>query len=244
MNDPILVRRRLEPTASRARLLLEAVSEVESIEEGQLPPAHLAAHALAAIRQEAPGFRPERVVIDVRGIGHDHLPTRVAGIIAPVDFAHARARARVVQRAGRVLDIEAVGRVVEPVRSRPHPVPGKLAAFARAVDLEPRDYARLDAWPADYLVALCAAGVEAENENEGGLAKLIRLNVEIVNEAKIATSALHLAIDGVRPVSGDMAKVVFRVTSGAGRLVARGDALIVSALAHSAAMAIPLRFVA
>src|SRR5688572_6086661 len=147
MSDPILVRRRLEPTASRARLLLEAVSEVESIEEGQLPPAHLAAHALAAIRQDAPFFKPERIVIQVKGIGHDHLPTWVAGIVAPVDFAHARACARVVQRSGRVLDIEAHGRIVQPTRSRPHPVPGKLAAFARAVDLRPRDYARLDSWP-------------------------------------------------------------------------------------------------
>jgi hypothetical protein len=243
MSDPILVRRRLEPTASRARLLLEAVSEVESIEEGQLPPAHLAAHALAAIRQDAPRFKPERILIQVKGIGHDHLATRVAGIVAPVDFAHARACARVVQRSGRVLDIEAHGRLVEPARARPHPVPGKLAAFARAVDLRPRDYARLEAWPADYVAALCAAGVEAENENEGGLAKLIRLNVELVNDGPISSS-LRLAIDGVRPLSGDMAKVVFRVTSGAGRLVARGDALIVSALARSSAMAIPLRLVA
>ena len=64
-----------------------------------------------------------------------------------------------------------------------------------------------------------------------------------MSDGPILTS-LRLSIDGIRPVSGDMARVVFRVTSGAGRLVARGDALIVSALAHSCAMAIPLRFVA
>lgn len=243
MSGSILVRRRIDPTAARARLLLEAVSEVESIEEGMLPPAHLAAHALAAIRHDAPGFKPERVVINVTGIGHDHLPTRIVGVVAPIDPEHIRARARVVQRCGRVLEIDAVGRSERAKRSAPHPVPGKLAAFARAVDLAPRDYERLVAWPADYVVALCAAGVEAENENEGGLAKLIRLKVELVSDGPIDRS-LHLAIDGVRPVSGDMAKVVFRVTSTAGRLVARGDALIVSALARSSAMAIPLRLVA
>ncbi len=109
--------------------------------------------------------------------------------------------------------------------------------------MKPSRYSRLEAWPAAFVVALCAAGVEAENENEGGLAKLVRLNVELVSDAPISTTP-RLAIDGVRPVSNDMARVVFRVTSGAGRLVARGDALIVSALARSCAMAIPLRLVA
>jgi len=238
---PILVRRRLEPTAPRARLLLEAVSEVETIDEGLLPPAHLAAHALAAIRQDAPRFKPERVVIAVTGLGHDHLATRVAGVVAPLGDEHVRARARVVQRSGRVLSVEALGCEAAPCERAPGPIPGTLAAFARAVDLAPRDYERLPSWPAEFVVALCAAGVEAENE--GGLARLVRLAVELVHEGPIERT-LRLAIDGVRPVSGDMAKVVFRVTWGGGRLVARGDALIVSALARSCAVAIPLRLVA
>src|SRR4051812_10134348 len=140
MSAMVLVRRRLAPTASRARLLLEAVSEVESIDEGMLPPAHLAAHALAAIRQDAPDFKAERVIIHVKGLGHDHLPTRIAGVIAPIDPVHVSARARVVQRSGRVLDVETIGGLERSAPSGPHPVPGKLAAFARAVDLRPCDY--------------------------------------------------------------------------------------------------------
>jgi hypothetical protein len=241
MSGPILVRRRLEPTASRARLLLEAVSEVEALDEGLLPPAHLAAHALAAIRQDVPELRPERVVISVKGIGHDHYATRVAGRVDQLDAVHLRAAARVVQPSGPVMEIEVLGKRGVPEFRDAGPIPGKLAAFARAVDLQPRHYATLANWPADYVVALCAAGVEAENE--GGLAKLIRLSVELIHEGPIDRS-LQLGIDGVRPVSGDMAKVVFRVTSRGGQLVAKGDALIVSALARSTAQAIPLRFVA
>jgi hypothetical protein len=150
-------------------------------------------------------------------------------------------RLRVAQRSGPVLEVEACGRLEPVAEHTPHPVPGTLAAFARAVALEPSDTTRLGTWPAEFVVALCAAGVEAENE--GGLARLIRLSVDLVQEAPVERT-LHLAIDGVRPVYGDMAKVVFRVTFGGGRLVARGDALIVSALARSSAQAIPLRLVA
>jgi hypothetical protein len=91
------------------------------------------------------------------------------------------------------------------------------------------------------VVALCAAGVEAENES--GLARLLRLSVELVQPAPLERR-LRLAIDGVRPVAGDVARVAFRVTAGRGRLVAKGDALVVSGLAHASALAIPLRLVA
>jgi hypothetical protein len=237
---PITVRRRLTPTAARAGLLLEAVSEVETIDEEALPPAHLAGHALSAILADAPTLELERVQLSVRGLAHAHLETRVAGAVAPLGDGHVRARARVVQRSGLVLEVEGLGHEGRSP-GRPRPIPGELAAFARAVSADEDDYARLETWPTDFLVALCAAGVEAENES--GLARLLRLSVELVQPAPLE-SGVHLAIDGVRPVAGDTARVVFRVTRGAGRLVARGDALIASALAHHPALAIPARLAA
>jgi hypothetical protein len=228
-----LTRRRLLPRPASARLLLEAVSEVESIDGDALPPAHLAACALSAIETDAPWFAPSRVVVSVQGLGRAGRPTRVAGVVVPDGAGHLRAGARVVQRCGKVLTVEASGQERPAREDTARPVPGALAAYARAVGLASR-YRTLRVWPFAFVVAVAAAGVEAENE--GGLARLLRLSIDLVAEAPLE-AAVRLGIDGVRPVSGDTARVVFRVNAGR-RLVARGDALILSALARSAAMAL------
>src|SRR5262249_25951148 len=163
-------------------------------------------------------------LLRVRGLAHGDLETRVAGAVSRLDPGRVRARARVAQRSGRVLDVEALGREGRARAGRPRPIPEALPAFARAGEGGGAGDGRPEAWPGDFVVALCAAGVEAENES--GLARLVRLNVELVLAAPLELG-LPLAIDGVRPASGDMACVVFRVTRGRGRLVARGDALIV-----------------
>jgi hypothetical protein len=241
MDRPVLVRRRLVPSAIDARLLLDAVSEVEPVDEAALPPAYLAARALAAVREDAPTLVAERVLVSVTGVAHADTPTRLAGAAYPLASGRAGARVRAVQPAGRVLALAVEGRL-EPVRETlPRPIPGHLAAYVRALELDPRLTSRAVSWPADFVVALCAAGVEAENE--GPLSRLVRLSVELVHEAPIER-VLHLANLGVHPVSGDMARVVFRVTGGNGRLVARGDALIVSALARSCALAMPIQLAA
>lgn len=246
-----LVRHRFRPDALRARALLEAVSEVEPVEETALPPAVLAAHALAALGARAPGLAAERVTIAVRGLAHAGLGTRVAGRTErtgrPGHAGEARARAclRVSQPAGPVLEVSVAGKVAGPALvPAPPALPGELALFARALDEDEERYRELGAWPVEHTVALAAAGVEAEEQE--GLARLLRLTVELASPAPLE-SRPRFALDGVKPLAGDLARIVFRVIAEErgprgharhARLVARGDAVVASLLARGAAVAL------
>lgn len=231
-----LIRHRLRPNTARVRQLLESLAEVEAIDEEALPPAFLAAQAAAALGRAAPSFEAGRVVLAVRGLAHAHLETRIAGLTAASPTL-ATARMMVRQRSGPVLELEARGRAVSPGVAGRHEPPARLTAFARSLGVPTERYERMTAWPTEFLVALAAAGVEAE---EDGLARLLRLTVDLVGPASLDRS-LRFAIDAVRPISGDMARVIFHITSGLGRLAARGDALVLSTLAHSDAIALPAR---
>jgi hypothetical protein len=240
--DSVTVRHRFMPTVAKARLLLEAVSEVEAVDEEALPAATIAAPALAALREIAPRFRAERVVLSVPTVACAGELAVVSGSIRAAGGERVVARATVLQGTDRVLEVE-MGGAWRPPHPDPRPAARTegargLSLYARATSTPVRG---LTSWPVDYVVALCAAGVEAENE--GGLARLLRLALDVIQDAPLG-APLRFAVDGIRPVSGDTARVVFRVTAATGRLVARGDALIVSALAHSLAMAIPLRMAA
>ncbi|HZV02035.1 MAG TPA: hypothetical protein VFF73_35330 [Planctomycetota bacterium] len=240
--DPVTVRQRFMPTVEKARLLLDAVSEVEAVDEDALPAATIAAPALAALRERSPRFLAERVVLSVPSVACAGELAQVSGSIRPAGDGHVVARATVHQGANHVLEVE-MGGAWRPPHPDPRPAArgegcSALSLYARATSTPVRG---LTSWPVDYLVALCAAGAEAENED--GLARLLRLALDVVQEAPL-DAPVRFAVDGIRPVSGDTARVVFRVTADTGRLVARGDALIVSALARSAAMAIPLRMAA
>jgi hypothetical protein len=228
-----LVRGRFVPSADSVRLLLESVSEVERVFDDALPPAGIAAHAVAAIAERRPEL--ERVVVATRGFAHAGIPTRLAGVIATPNPGLIHARLRASQLGDPVLDVEALGREGSAVPRPRRLVPPELEQFARALGQGPDRYAEAPAWPSEFVVALAAAGVEAEEQD--GLARLLKLTVEFAAPAPLS-ERLHFAIDGVKPVSCDLARIVFRVTRGRSRLVARGDAVIVSALARSAAIAL------
>jgi len=227
------VRHRFESSAERVRALLEAVSEAERVDEDALPPAALIAHAVASLREQTPDVRLERVVVATRGLGHVEVPTRVAGVVVRCDEDRAHARLRVSQPVGPVLEVDAHGSRALGVLESAGDLPRDLEDFGLALGESGMRYARASVWPVEFTVALAAAGVEAEEQ--AGLARLLRLTVDLVAPAPL-DERVHFAIDGVKPIAGDMARVVFRVTSGRSRLVARGDAIIVAALARSAAM--------